>query len=133
MKELFVPLSECIQLKQMGCNLDTLGCYIQGRLHIQEWNNSIAYEWCKTHDEYPAYLYQQIFQWFRDKYGIDVEITRCIFVAHSYYYHILIANDRSNTIKQTMKSNRSYLECELDCLQKLIEIINKKNEIFRKY
>ena len=64
-----------------------------------------------------APLYQQAFRWFREKYNLFGQIN-----IHTYFIYD-ISNDELNTIKQYYKSTKTYEESELECLNKLIEIV----------
>ena len=112
----FIPYEQALALKELGFDEPCLKVIEGGPTDI------FPYE------KLDVPLYQQTFRWFRKKYGI-----------HSW---IINAEDNGNVFKPffRMKTGKdifdqhmidwyeSYEEAELDCLIKLIEIVeNEKN------
>jgi hypothetical protein len=72
-----------------------------------------------------APLYQQAFRWFREKYGLVALIDIGM---HEFSYKIF-KNEKSITpFKDYLDYNGTYEEAELECLKKLIEIVNTKEK-----
>ena len=68
-------------------------------------------------------LYQQAFRWFREKYGLQSNVS------HGLIFSFVI-NNQSYEGFPNSKDNwfRTFEEAELACLVKLIEIIESKSE-----
>jgi hypothetical protein len=75
-----------------------------------------------NNDILSAPLYQQAFRWFREKHGLDYEITSAGKKGeyHSFVHGYVYGNNGSSP------SVFSYEEAELECLKKLIEIVKEK-------
>ncbi len=139
MKHLFIPIIESIELNQLGFDEPCLGYHCK-------WNDNSDWEFIPVkildeeklfdvvkqeeleYDCYVAPLYQQTFEWFREKHNLQHEI---------FYQDHLIKNgfkitDISTNTELTefiFKANYfenggyGYKECELACLRKLIGIV----------
>jgi hypothetical protein len=71
-----------------------------------------------------APLYQQAFRWFREKYDLHENVGIKHFIEKTYCYSIV-----STSIPHYIHDKShfaSYEEAELECLNKLIEIIKNK-------
>ena len=77
--------------------------YTMGEHFVLNINNAIT-----------APLYQQAFRWFREKYDLNYVIVK----AESWFYTINGCN--------TQEGFNTYEEAELECLNKLIEIVKNK-------
>lgn len=75
-------------------------------------------------------LYQQAFRWFREKQAIEGFIHKAI--EGTYYFVIKrLGNNENNMyefITNAPKNVDTYEEAELECLKKLIEIVESKSE-----
>ena len=73
-------------------------------------------------------LYQQAFRWFREKFNIYAIILPSYaddkVVKDRFFYEI--ANGRK--LNQELNYHNTYEEAELACLDKLIKIVEQKNE-----
>jgi hypothetical protein len=81
----------------------------------------------KWDDRLPAPTYQQAFRWFREKHNIDISIN----TVYSKYnentskkYGGVIDNE---SVFTNVGFYKTYEEAELECLKKLIEIVNEKH------
>ena len=130
MKELFIPYTEALALKELGFDGKCLAAYTnRGKFHQTSsdyWDNDsikMIKEYTTIKLKVLAPLYQQAFKWFRDKYKLSG--TPQYFTGGYYCYTI-------NDMKDTKKSNRlftefeTYKQAELECLRKLIEIVKKQ-------
>jgi hypothetical protein len=70
-----------------------------------------------------APLYQQAFRWFREKYGLDYEIT---YAGKKGEYHAFV-DEYIYGNNGSSPSIFSYEEAELACVKKLIEIVKTNN------
>jgi hypothetical protein len=113
MEKEFMPYAEALALKELGFNepcfkvYDTLG-YIRDEKEM----DNLFLEKCL------APLYQQAFRWFREKYDYD----GYFFSNTSYRYRVVIK--KIYTMENLVDiMTDTYEEAELECLKKLIEII----------
>jgi hypothetical protein len=131
MEKEFVSYEIALKLKELGYNEPCLTYYYELtsnlRTHLAiDVRNAWTYSGNKKLGFTLAPLYQQVFKWLRNKYGIDFSIN----TTYSKY--------NENTIKQysgvidtkTMYTNvgfyDNYEEAQLAGLQKMIEIIKNK-------
>ena len=75
-----------------------------------------------------APLYQQVFRWFREKYGLYPEI----FVDDNKTFGFLISSfiEEGRLDKPITRQFNTYDEAELGCVKQLIEIIDRKEETY---
>jgi hypothetical protein len=131
MEKEFVSYEIALKLKELGFDEPCLTYYYELtsnlRTHLAiDIRNAWTYSGNKKLGFTLAPLYQQVFKWLRNKYGIDFSIN----TTYSKY--------NENTIKQysgvidtkTMYTNvgfyDNYEEAQLAGLQKMIEIIKNK-------
>jgi hypothetical protein len=113
MNKEFVPYEVANELKQLGFDEPCLASYYRGgkKLDIAEY---------VRHGEYTvlAPLYQQAFRFFRKKFNCHrtIKIINEKYVGIAYYSVVNFSIDKFNT----------YEEAELNCLKKLIEIVNEQ-------
>jgi hypothetical protein len=124
----FIPYEQALELKELGFDEPCFWWYDfekelrKDRIGV----NSINSKYFLNGSSCSAPLYQQVFRWFREKYGYDVTIKKCtpseykfeieqLFVEGNNYYFIDFSFD-------------TYEEAEVACLRKLIEIV-KTNKI----
>jgi len=127
MEKEFVPLKQTLKLNQLGFNEECLAWYPDNAAALALDGVYVSKPSSGSY-KLLAYapLYQQVFKWLRNKYGIDFSIN----TIYSRY--------NENTIKQysgvidnkTMYTNvgfyDNYEEAQLAGLQKMIEIIENK-------
>lgn len=131
MENFFVPYEQALALKELGFNQKCLG-----QFNIHQGNKWLFSIDLSGEGQYPlttlaciAPLYRQAFKFFRDKYKMDSVILRTFCMTNSYHYRIVINNNEDNVIDAFVKSNRTYEEAELECLNKLIEIVKTKKNM----
>lgn len=128
MKELFVPHELAINLTKLGFNEDCFGYYGEPLMGKQE-RFSLRLDW--TPESYPfknelhclAPLWQQAFDWFREKHHIDSAILPNY--STKYYYRLYEQQSKSKTQiygDYMGKEYETYEEARLAYLKKLIEI-----------
>jgi hypothetical protein len=127
MEKEFIPYDQALELKELGFDEPCFSVYYNGEYHEHGIQNQFLHE----KNECSAPLYQQAFRWFREKYNLQVYID--FYHKDSYFYKIKsqvgkkISNTTEDIILQgTPVFPRSYKEAELECLKKLIEIINER-------
>jgi hypothetical protein len=118
MNKEFIPYEIALELKELGFNEPCLGYYIElknppeGILTIDKCENNI--------DGCLAPLKQQVFRWFREKYGLFYDNLKYINKQWKFTTY-------SSNIKDYNQSDfyDTYEEAELECIKKLIEIVKK--------
>lgn len=121
MKNEFIPYEQALALKQLGFDEPCFAYYDMA----QEFN----FPGCAMHNRNfinlkatMTPLYQQAFRWFREKY----ELNSWVYNSHmdKYFYTIL----QDGRIVKATGSATTYEEAELACLEKLIEIVELKQQ-----
>jgi hypothetical protein len=116
MNKEFIPYEQALELKELGFNEPCYYGYNFGGEITNKWDIGLV----------PAPLYQQAFRWFREKHGLDYEIT---YAGKKGEYHAFsveyIYGNNGNS-----PSIFSYEEAELECLKKLIIIVERKPEAY---
>jgi hypothetical protein len=126
MEKEFVPYEQALALKELGFEEP---CFFSYELDYEYFNR--AYYNHINHNSHPklvsAPLYQQAFRWFREKYNLDS------FVKHLYKSTIKVGYyfgiDEYKGVEFQMDFDAwydTYEEAELECLEKLIEIVKQK-------
>jgi hypothetical protein len=116
MEKEFIPYEQALSLKELGFDEPCFGYYGEingGEIMLflkKNFDNQALY--------FLAPLYQQAFRWFREKHGLIGWIEG----KQMYGYRI------ESTISTNGQLNkypfRKYEEAELECIKKLIEIVN---------
>jgi len=126
MEKEFVPYELASRMKQLGFDEPCFAWY-DGRYtsSINKFHNhKNSEEWLNTiHCAAP--LFQQAFRWFREKYKIHHRVDIQDLSENLYDYEILEVLDGFNDT-YTGSSFKSYEEAQTACLEKLIEIAEKK-------
>ena len=123
LKKQFIPYELALELKELGFDEECFRHYTEDNKMLLGSANTKYYTL--------APLYQQVFDFFRNKYNIHTSF-KPVFGEKNYnkYKCNIYVNER---IVQVMKYEfpdnpyfDSYEEARLECLKKLIEIVNKK-------
>ena len=129
MKKEFVPYEQALELKQLGFDEECFAGY-----DIYTTELYIGYEIDQRTFNIEYYiltpLYQQVFRWFREKYGLIgnvndnciLENTYSISISKIFDSRILYVNGRNHNLKDK-QGFTTYEDAELECLKKLIEIV----------
>ena len=140
MEKQFIPYELALELKKLGFNEECFGCYAERKeliIRIGDYrsfsNNNLEGNIIANFNDYKnntisSPLWQQAFDWFRDKYNL-----------HSYIYNTNIQGELlfhvviTSTIEHQVGLSRiilfnlfdfnTYEEARLECLKKLINII----------
>lgn len=129
MEKEFIPYEQAVVLKELGFDEPCLGLYYpDGKFNIKEQNglncdsdkNSYLDSLGNSAGFCTAPLYQQVFRWFREEYNFDSYIRPNIVIDIPKTYQFNINDNTDDTWYET------YLETELECLKKLIEIVKNK-------
>ena len=125
MEKEFVPYNLAKQIKQLGFKQECFGYYID----VEVANPFLVIN--RISDTQGGYytlapLYQQAFDWFREKYKIECYVNSYWNENDSskrtYYANYNYGSDIFYTIP---KEFETHGEAELECLKKLIEIVKK--------
>jgi len=140
MNKEFVTYEQALSLKELGFDEPCIGWY-NPQVNYKKvttdkyWAFHLTGEW---ENFKPAPLYQQAFQWFREKYGVFSWLTKHRFntttsLGNKEYYrwaleHEVVTSEPhiNSEIIYSAKEFETYEEAELACLKKLIEIIKNK-------
>jgi hypothetical protein len=126
MEKEFIPYEQALALKELGFDEPCFGYYIS----VQVRNPFLVIE--KVFDTQGGYftfapLYQQAFRWFREKYNLFCEIQIDRTTEPKFCFDIFQYEHFGNYEKIEIKEwylYRTQEEVELECLKKLIEIVN---------
>ena len=120
MEKEFLSYDLALELKELGFEEPCFGFYRKEKLYLCDYKN--------VNEEkisiISAPFYQQVFRFFREKYGLHYIICKNIQMdGYGYREVILIPymEENENTIFKT------YEEAELACIRKLIEIAKEQN------
>jgi hypothetical protein len=124
----FISYEQALELKELGFDEPCLAYYnINDELTftIIVSQNTNSFWLANPNNIISAPLYQQAFRWFREKYKLVALIDIGM---HEFSYKIF-KNEKSITpFKDYLDYNGTYEEAELECLKKLIEIVNTKKK-----
>jgi hypothetical protein len=138
MKNEFVPYDRALKLKELGFDEPCLARWIEkdsrdgGGIKLEIWNDEdTSFEVISSTK---APLFQRAFRWFRDTHELHYDITLSINSGNQLIgYYILIHKldgmlvDEDNAIELDHNTpNRE--EAELACLDKMIEIVELKQQ-----
>jgi hypothetical protein len=125
MKKEFVPYELALKLKQLGFNEPCFGLYAPSKTVFLH-----HYGLLTAKEQVLAPLYQQAFRWFREVHNLNSWVTKehkykqpfCWYIQDNYSKYdsdFMTDGIHYNTYFKT------YEEAELECLQKLIELVKK--------
>ena len=120
MEKEFIPYEQALALKELGFDEPCFGYYYASdkkeiglEMYIDVRNQDIYYV--------SAPLYQQAFRWFREKHNLKGHIEAVEYLDETPdTYHWCVFDKFNSGYDQLI-----YEEAELECLKKLIEIVNK--------
>jgi|688.fasta_scaffold1385850_1 hypothetical protein len=123
----FTPYDRSLKLKAIGFDEPCFGYYLQNKRFISyEERRSMPKQ---TKDAISAPLFQQAFRWFREEYKFHAEIR-----SYTAKYFTIIIQELKDIVRYLeyggidLKFN-TYEEAELACLDKLIEIVETKQQV----
>jgi len=133
MNKEFIPYEQALELKELGFNEHCLAFYGgdgDNKVYYNSLRNGSGdyepYKASERHKWFGAPLYQQAFRWFREKHGLDYEIT---YAGKKGEYHAFV-DEYIYGNNGNSPSIFSYEEAELACLKKLIIIVERKPEAY---
>lgn len=119
MKKEFVPYELALELKDLGFDEECFACYLDDKY--------LNVEYCKKQFHFhgqvaSAPLWQQAFDWFREKYKLHLTITSIS--QESWQWHITKPGESLGKLYE--EDFYTYEDAEIDGLKKLIEIVKEK-------
>jgi hypothetical protein len=128
MKNEFIPYEQALELKELGFEATPLGGFKQDAVFYYE-KGELYYDYRPMYSstahkgQILAPLYQQAFRWFREKgyrFTLSSDYENGI-----YYFDVWKSNQ---FMFETDYIYNTYEEAELECIKKLIEIVNTKEK-----
>ena len=119
----FLTYELTLKLKEVGFNEPCMGYYDCER-DLKLVPNKNKFLSC----EYAAPLYQQVFKWFREKYGLEGVIQK----AEDFTWYKWKINQYNENGKKQVSGcyeYKTYEESDLACLNKLIEIVKQQTTL----
>lgn len=112
MEKEFVPFELAVKLKELGFDKECFGVYYNkdGFIRLKQ-DNEIG----------NTPLWQQVFDWFREKHNLHFEIFQTPASSH-WNMCVYDLSSRFKT-ENTFYNFISYEEAKLECMKKLIEIV----------
>ena len=143
MEKEFIPYEQALSLKELGFDEPCLGYWrnedLPKPLTLGQYTTKEDMEYeISGQDEYHNFkniislapTFSQAFRWFREKYNIDSMIQPTYSTKYQYRMFHIEGKAKVQIYGEYMgKEFKTYEEAELECLKKLIEIINKKQVI----
>ncbi len=124
MEKEFIPYEQALELAKLNFNEKCFGYYgIENKLHFEISSNLDSN--LTRRNFLSAPLFSQAFRWFREKYGLYHNINK-----HGYWFFEIKKDEGFGDLTEVsiVFDFKSYEESELDCLEKLIEIVEQKNK-----
>ena len=116
MKNQFISYEMSVKLKELGFNEKCFDVYSDVK-SVGMFRNS-------PRDRTPKILWQQAFDFFREKHDLYCAITSSTMMIDWTYYIFKSAN--SKPLENPILEGWTYEEARLACLEKLIEIVENK-------
>ena len=126
MEKEFVPYNLALKMKQLGFDEPCI-------YYVDKQNNSFIYNFQRHPDEFIEWCgvkvistptFSQAFRWFRDEYKLFGEITLTSKQEDIEAFEFFVLNINEPLFESNDYTN--YEEAEIACLEKLIEIVEKK-------
>lgn len=129
----FISYEQALSLRDIGFDEPCLGYFDTEGLKVSydryqnpENRNSLFPEPDTTNNpKVSAPLYQQTFQWFREKHGYN-----CFVVSNDvgkfYYYRENLHNRKDDSEPELTPKFDTYYEAQIACVDKLIQLISEK-------
>jgi hypothetical protein len=126
----FVPYELALKLKELGFNEPCFGYYFT--LNGTDWKFADNHEYFEIDDQLVigtnftllAPLFQQAFRWFREN-GFLIDFSSHDKDTHDFYIKWGVFEQRGSILSDAYNT---YEEAELACLDKLIEIVDLKQQ-----
>ena len=124
----FASYQHSLALKELGFREKCLGWYLpeiveKGNISSVTLGACLS-DWTKFGDRLSAPLKSQVFEFFRDNYGYDVTIKKITKDTYQFLIELLFVEDINYNFVDYYFD--SYNEAESKCIDKLLEIVNRK-------
>ena len=126
MEKEFIPYEQALALKQLGFDEPCFGYYTGDKKHLVIRPNMGRRNEDLNDIVCTSPLYQQAFRWFREKYRLDGKPE---YFLNDWYCFIINDMKGEDTSRRLFTEFPSYEEAELDCLKKLIEIVENEKTL----
>jgi hypothetical protein len=128
MEKEFVPYTEALALKELGFN-ELSPTFYSEKGFLYRCIDFYGYSTDKLlPNECPVPTFSQAFRWFREKYRLKGEIDTADMIWSKWSFNIELKGSSYilySGLTEKIYFN-SYEEAELECLEKLIEIVKEK-------
>ena len=116
----FIPYQEALALKELGFDEPCFGWFTFG--HLRK-GTIVENKHVQGEGELLAPTYSQAFRWFREKHNLHVNKT-----GNNFYtsFNIVEPDMVVLSFKRYTDTENHYEEAELECLNKLIELVKNK-------
>ena len=131
MEKDFVTYNEALALKELGFDEPCFCIYNREKvLRFNNLNNpndrNKGVKLTSNNGRYPAPTYQQAFRWFREKHGYFSSPMQSTKPSGIEYDWLITKDiDESRIFVKTVGYFTTYEEAELECVKKLIKIVNE--------
>ena len=136
MNKEYIPYEQAFELKELGYDDECTMYYAPGHpegYYLVDATPLTNSHWMFTADDNKdrhlmctAPLYQQAFRWFREKYCL----SSWVYTSNNKEFWYSILKDGRMLVRD-YKPYDTHQEAELECLKKLIEIIDRKSEAYQ--
>lgn len=128
----FVPKELCVLLKKLNFNETTIATWENNKINLSEFLNSLDYELCEKSNVFPAYTWEQAFDFFRDEKNLTGDVLlspiiprpRWVFCIETITHEDVFIHSE-DFINEPKFFPNHYL-AKKECLKKMIELINKE-------
>lgn len=118
MEKEFIPYELAVKLKELGFDEQCIGFWTENSITKE---GSLTFPHLSTeHTSIKAPLWQQSFDWFREKHNYNIEISYNSFSNSWLFTYYKFNEARIN--REVFYNFISYEEARLECLKKLIEL-----------
>ena len=135
MEKEFIPYPLALRLKALGFDEPCVIIYYNDGKNYVISETLMTNNELSTHDEITSPLYQQTFRWFREKYNLFGKVYIVNFGADEYSFDVYDLYEEKYKYENFIGASASYTgtfetyeEAELECLKKLIEIVESKQK-----
>jgi hypothetical protein len=139
MEKEFIPYELALELKQLGFDETCFGYYEPNKeFKYINWEIFKDFPYLAKNSEWEdlvaAPTYSQAFRWFREKHNLEYQIMKSANGNYSAVIHLNTQEylEKISTLHHACVDEvvdcYSYEEAELECLKKLIEIVNNETK-----
>lgn len=136
MKDQFVPYELAVKLKELGFDEECFGCSYRdtpdqkSSLNIYFAKQPINNSSLKEDKGIALPLWQQAFDWFREKHNLDSYVRKITYREWKLEINYILQNDSKEEwekYKKFQDYKEAYEEARKACLEELIKILEERN------